>query len=240
LGGSVVPTEQIEPSCLAGLACLPVLNSTPQAKETIMDSIKCPQCGLIFWNAAESCRRCGLLTEEFPTFQPDTPESFGQPAVNPTTGRHNQISDSDAERLLSNLKKDSRLFYGIGGVQVLLWFFVGQLLIVDGFINIGLSYLTFRFKSRVAAMMLALMTLLSVGVGLFTILVMGRFNFFIPLILIWRLGCSIRMIYTTFKLHAYEEVDVTTMMPPLPPVFRKEDAPQWSSQAGGTAQLQPE
>ena len=199
-----------------------------------MDSIKCPQCGLIFWNAAESCRRCGLLTEEFPTFQPDT---FEHQAPNPTTDHHSQISDADAERMLSNLKKDSRLFYGIGGLQILLWFFLGQLMIVDGFFNIGLSYLTFRFKSRVAAILLALMTLLSAGVGLLTILVMGgRFNFFMPLILLWRVGCSIRMIYTTFKLNAYEEVDVTTMMPPLPPLFPKKEAEQWSP---SPAQLQP-
>jgi hypothetical protein len=105
-------------------------------------------------------------------------------------------------------------------------------MIVDGFFNIGLSYLTFRFKSRVAAILLALLTLLSVGVGLFTILVMGRFNFFIPLILIWRLACSIRMVYTTFKLHAYQEVDVTTMMPPLPPMFPKEESSQFGLPVG--------
>jgi len=199
-----------------------------------MNSVKCPQCGLVYWDSAENCRRCGLLAEDIPTFQP---ESFVQQASTPTTGRHSQISDAGAERLLGNLKKDSRLFYGIGGLQILLWFFVGQLLIVDAFFNIGLSYLTFRFKSRVAAILLALLTLLSVGTGLLAILVMGaRFNFFIPLILLWRLGCSIRMIYTTFKLHAYEEVDVTRMMPPLPPMFHKEEASHWSP---SSAQLQP-
>jgi hypothetical protein len=198
-----------------------------------MDSIKCPQCGLIFWNAAESCRRCGLLTEEFATFKPNS----SVPQVpNPINGRPSPISDADAERMLSNLKKDSRLFYGIGGLQILLWFFVGELMIVDGFFNIGLSYLTFKFKSRVAAILLALLTLLSAGVGLFTILVMGRFNLFIPLILIWRLWCSVRMVYTTFKLHAYEEVDVRTMMPPLPPLFPKKEAEPWPP---SSAQLQP-
>lgn len=185
-----------------------------------MDSIKCPQCGLIFWNAAESCRRCGLLTEDFATYQPDTSE---YQAPNPTIGRHSPISDADAERMLSNLKKDSRFFYGIGGLQIVLWFFIGQLLIVDGVFNIGLSYLTFRFKSRGAAILLALMTLLSAGVGLLTILLMGAsFNFFMSLLLLCRAGCSIRMIYSTFKLHAYEEIDVTTMMPPLATVLSQE------------------
>jgi hypothetical protein len=85
--------------------------------------------------------------------------------------------------------------------------------------------------------MLALLTLLSVGTGLVAILVMGaRFNFFIPLILLWRLGCSIRMIHTTFKLHAYEEVDVTRMMPPLPPLFHKEEAAPQLPQPVASAQ----
>ena len=199
-----------------------------------MDSIKCPRCGLIFWNSAESCRRCGLLTEDFPTFKPD---SFVQLAPNPTTRRHSQISDTDAERLLGTLKKDSRLFYAISGLQILLWFFVGQLLIVDAVFNISLSYLTYRFKSRVAAILLALLTLLSAGTALLAILVMGaKFNFVISLILLWRFGCSIRMIYATFKLHTYEEVDVTRMMPPLPPRFPKKEAEQWSP---SSAQLQP-
>jgi hypothetical protein len=200
-----------------------------------MDSLKCPQCGLVYWSTAENCRRCGLPTGDMPS---DQPESGVQLAPTPATGRH-QISDADAERLLSNLKKCSQIFYFIGGLQILAWFFIGQLLIVDAFFNIGLSYLTFRFKSRVAAILLMLLTLLSVGVALLTVLVLGASpNFFIPLVLLWRLGCSIRMVYATFKLNAYEEVDVTRMMPPLPPVFHKEDAPPWAPPAG-SAQWQP-
>ena len=47
------------------------------------------------------------------------------------------------------------------------------------------------------------------------------------------------MVYTTFKLNAYEAVDVTRMMPPLPPLFHKEDDSQWA-QPVGSAQWQPE
>lgn len=142
--------------------------------------------------------------------------------------------------MLSQLKKCSCLFYFIGGLQILAWFFIGQLLIVDAFFNIGLSYLAFRFKSRIASILLMLLTLLSVGVALLTMFVIGTSrNFFIPLVLLWRLGCSIRMVYATFKLNAFEEVDVTRMMPPLPPVFQKEDAPQWS-QPVASPQWQPE
>jgi hypothetical protein len=199
-----------------------------------MTSVKCPQCGLVYWSTAENCRRCGLLTEDIPTFRP---ESYAQPT--PTTDR-SDISDADAERLLNNLKKDSRLFYFIGGLQILAWFFIGQLLIVDAVLNIGLSYLTFKFKSRVAAILLALLTLLSVGANLLLFLVAGRMNFFIPLVLLWRLGCSIRMVYTTFKLNTHIQVDVASMMPPLPPVFHKEEEGSQWAQPAGSVQLQPE
>jgi len=185
----------------------------------------------VYWTTAENCRRCGVTADD-PTALPD---SYAQPATRPRT----QISEADAERLLGNLKKDSRLFYFIGGLQVLAWFFIGQLMIVDGFLNIGLSYLTFKFKSRVAAILLALLTLLSVAANLLVFLIAGRGNFFIPLVLLWRVGCSIRMVYTTFKLSAYEAVDVTRMMPPLPPLFHKEDDSHWV-QPVHSAQLQPE
>jgi hypothetical protein len=171
------------------------------------------------------------------TFQP---ESDIHQTKYPITGSHSQISDADAEQMLSSLKKCSRLFYFIGGLQILAWFLLGNLLIVDGACNIGLSYLTLKFKSRIAAIMLLLLTLLSVMVGLLAMAVGGiKFNLFIPLVLLWRLAASIRMVYITFKLNAYEEVDVTRMMPPLPPVFQKEDASQWS-QPAVSQQLQPE
>jgi hypothetical protein len=200
-----------------------------------MTSVKCPQCGLVYWSTAENCRRCRVTADD-PTAQPD---SSAQPAPTSTTRPRTQISEADAERFLSNLKKDSRLFYFIGGVQILAWFFIGQLMIVDAVMNIGLSYLTFKFKSRVAAILLALLTLLSVAANLLVFLIAGRGNFFIPLMMLWRLGCSARMVYTTFKLNAYEAVDVTRMMPPLPPLFHKEDNSHWV-QPVGSAQLQPE
>ena len=152
-----------------------------------MTSVKCPQCGLVYWSTAENCRRCGVTADD-PTAQPD---SYAQPA-SISTKPHCQISDADANRLLSTLKKCSRLFYFIGGMQVLAWFFIGQLLIVDAVLNIGLSYLTFRFKSRVAAILLALLTLLSVVANLLVFLIAGRGNFFIPLVLLWLVFGSAR------------------------------------------------
>ena len=202
-----------------------------------MTSVKCPQCGLVYWSTAENCKRCGQLTANTSTSQP---ESYAQQAPAPVSGRQSQVSDADSEQLLNTLKKDAHLFYFIGGVQVLAWFFIGQLLIVDAFLNIGLSFLAHRFRSRVAAILLMLLTLLSAAVAVLTIALTGTgINFFMPLILLWRLGCSIRMVYTTFKLNSFEEVDVTRMMPPLPPVFQRDDASQWD-QPVGSPQLQPE
>ena len=142
--------------------------------------------------------------------------------------------------MLSSLRKCSRLFYFIGGLQILAWFFLGNLLVVDGVCNLGLSYLAHKFKSRIASGLLVFLTLLSVLVGLLSMALGAmKFNLFIPLVLLWRLATSIRMVYLTFKLNAYEEVDVTRMMPPLPPVFQKEDTSEWS-QPVASQQLQPE
>lgn len=192
-----------------------------------MTSVKCPQCGLVYWSTAENCRRCGVAADD-PTAQPDT-------QVLPT-----KISDDDAERLLGVLNKCSRLFYFIGGLQILAWFFLGNLLVFDGVCNIGLSYVANKFKSRIAAGLLLLLTLLSVLIA-FLAMAMGamRFNLFTPLVLIWRLGCSIRMVHATFKLNAYEAVDVTRMMPPLPPLFPRENQSQWT-QPVASAQWLPE
>ena len=195
-----------------------------------MTSVKCPQCGLIYWSTAENCKRCGLLTEDIASFQPD---SYVQPAPTTTTGHHSQMSDADAEQLLGYLKRDSQLFYFIGGLQILAWFFLGHLLIVDGVCNIGLSYVANRFKSRIAAGILLLLTLLSVMLLLLSMAIGVRsFNLFIPLVVLWRLWCSGRMVYTTFKLNAHEEVDVTRMMPPLPPLFHQEDQSHWAQPVG--------
>jgi hypothetical protein len=107
--------------------------------------------------------------------------------------------------------------------------------------NIDLSYLANRSKSRIAAGILLLLTLLGVMLALLSMFLgTMSFNLVIPLILLWRLWCSGRMVYTTFKLNAHEEVDVTRMMPPLPPVFQREDALPWSKPTGVTPEWQPE
>jgi hypothetical protein len=145
----------------------------------------------------------------------------------------------DEDQLIRNLKRDSHLFFFIGGLQMVLWFVIGNLLIFDGVCNIGLSFVANRFRSRIAAVLLLLLTIASVMMGILAMAMTGaRLNLFVPLILLGRLAASIRMVYSTFRLNAQVAEDVTRMMPPLPPVFHKEDLPQWA-QPAGSAQWQP-
>lgn len=201
-----------------------------------MTSIKCPQCGLVYWTTNANCKRCGLATAGGPAEpEMDQIQSYAPtPAAKPI---RSEFFDDD--QLLRNLKKDSQLFYFIGGLQVLLWFVVGNLLIFDGICNIGLSFVAHKFRSRIAAVLLLLLTIASVAMGMLAMAMTGaRLNLFVPLILLGRLAASIRMVYSTFRLNAQVAEDVTLMMPPLPPVFHKEDMPQWA-QPAGSAQWQP-
>lgn len=203
-----------------------------------MTSIKCPQCGLVYWTTNANCKRCGLATAGGPGEpEMDQVQSYAQapaPAAKPV-----RSDFFDEDQLLTNLKKDSYLFYFIGGLQMLLWFVVGNLLIFDGICNIGLSFVAHKFRSRIAAGLLLLLTIASVAMGMLAMAMTGaRLNLFIPLILLGRLAASIRMVYSTFRLNAQVAEDVTRMMPPLPPVFHKEDIPQWV-QPAGSAQWQP-
>jgi hypothetical protein len=202
-----------------------------------MTSIKCPQCGLVYWTTNENCRRCGLATADAQQSQQmDQPQAYA-----PTAPAQPFQSDSfDEEHLLKNLNRDCKRFYFIGGLQIGLWLFVGNLLIIDGFFNIGLSFLAHKFKSRVASIFLLLLTVLSVLAALAAIGAGSlRATPLTAIVLIGRLAIGIRLVYTTFKLNAHAHVDVTLMMPPLPPVFHNEEAPQWSPPVGA-AQWQPE
>lgn len=203
-----------------------------------MTSVKCPQCGLVNWSTAANCKRCGLAVANGPADEPqfDQSQSYAAPADN-----RSFVNDSfEEENWIRNLKRDSRLFYVIGGLQILLWLFVGNLLIIDGVLNIGLSYVTNKFRSRITAILLVLLTLLSVLSALVALATGAlRFNLLTPLVLIGRIVASARMVYCTFKLNAHVRVDMAQMMPPLPPVFHNEEGGQWA-QPAGSAQWQPE
>ena len=201
-----------------------------------MTSIKCPQCGLVYWTTNANCKRCGRATEESPVEQP---ESYPPPPSYRGSKSLMVASTFDEAQMIRNLRRDSYLFYIIGGLQILLSFVVGHLLIIDGLFNFGLSFLANKFRSRIAAILLLMVTVLSVmfamvGLAMGTI----RFNIIVPLVLLGRLAASIRMVYCTFQLNAHVTEDVTQMMPPLPPSFHEGES-QWAEPVGG-AQWQTE
>jgi hypothetical protein len=206
-----------------------------------MKSTKCPQCGLVYWNTAASCKRCGLPNADFEGERPATesqpePAYQAQPQNNYYAPPPPRTSGADPLVWLwvKNLKSDAVLFYFIGGLQTLLWFFIGNLLIVDGALNIGLAFLAYKFRSRVAAICLCILTVLSVGAAILSFAFEGGFglNPLSVIILIGRLLCSGRMIYSTFMLqkHAVEHF----VSPPPPPTFQPDGSPQWATPAPST------
>jgi len=125
---------------------------------------------------------------------------------------------------LKNLKADSIFFYVIGGLQIILWFVIGQLMIVDGVLNITLSFLVYKFKSRVAALFLLGLTLLAILGALAAIATGSRAGLIFPVGLIFRLVASIRMVNAAFKLQGYAQESPAQVMPPPPPSFYPETA----------------
>ena len=205
-----------------------------------MKSTKCPQCGLVYWSTAANCKRCGLPTADFEgqssveeTHYEAAPEvpytNYETPYYAPMPARTigDEVRD---EELMRKLKKDARLFYLIGGLQILLWLVVGHLLILDGIANITLAIFASKFKSRVAAVILLVLTILSVMMAI-SMYASGelRFNPIAPLILIGRLFASGRIVHSTFTLHKYAPPPVF-VAPPAPPSFHNEGAPQWAGQ----------
>jgi len=195
-----------------------------------MKSTKCPQCGLVYWMTEPKCKRCGMTTME-----PSAADPYpAQPQYQPQYAQQpmqvmNFAEDAAKAKLLKHLKADSIFFYFVGGMQVGLWFFMGHLLIVDGFLNIGLSFLVHKFKSRVAAIFLLGLTLLGLLFGLLAIALLGaRAGVILPIALIVRVLSAARMVYTTFKLKGYVEEGPMKWLPPPPPDFQSEDAPQWT------------
>ena len=192
-----------------------------------MKGIKCSQCGLVYWSTDSNCKRCGLPTanEPAPAYdeQPDhyQPEYVAQPTYVVNYGE-----DAATASLLKKLKGDSIFFYVIGGLQIGLWFFLGQLMIVDGVLNITLSFLVYRFKSRVAALFLLALTLLA-AIGTIAAIAAGeRGGLIFPIGMIIRLLASIRMVNASFKLQGYTQESPAQVLPPPPPNFYPETAAQ--------------
>jgi hypothetical protein len=205
-----------------------------------MESIRCPKCGLTYWRTASSCKRCGAPASPAPVAQSYAAPAPGFTSHAPAFAANFSNGNDETKRagLLKNIKRDTRFFYVIGGLQIVAWFVIGNLLIVDGLLNICATFLVHKFKSRTAAGFLLLLTLLSIVVGI-KIMTTGahRPGAFMPLGMLARLLTSIRMLYSTCKLREFPEMELAPALPPPPPVFYQETAaPQWASpNAGGAA-----
>src|SRR5256885_6113675 len=123
-----------------------------------MNSVKCVNCGLNYWSTAPNCKRCGTPTSENENAQRfnQPPPRMGSPAMS-ADGSLSPDESVKKEKLLKDIKSGAGFFYFIGGLQIVLWFVIGQLLIVDGIVNIVLAALVQKFKSRVAAVLLMLL-----------------------------------------------------------------------------------
>jgi hypothetical protein len=192
-----------------------------------MKGIKCSQCGLVYWSTDSNCKRCGLPTANEPSPAYEEEQDHYQPEYSaPPAYVVNYGEDAATANLLKRLKGDSIFFYVIGGLQIGLWFFLGQLMIVDGILNITLSFLVYRFKSRVAAVFLLLLTLLA-AIGTIAAIAAGeRGGLIFPIGMIIRILASIRMVKAAFKLHGYMHESPAQVLPPPPPNFYPETAAQ--------------
>ena len=113
------------------------------------------------------------------------------------------------EDALKVIKDTAIAFYVVAALQIVLAFFVGFSVIIDGIIYVVLAFLLQKLNSRVVAVLLLIVT----GIGaVFTF--MNRFgggqggrNIFLALVMIW---ASIRAVQATFslnKLSSEEETD---------------------------------
>jgi hypothetical protein len=192
-----------------------------------MKSTKCPQCGLVYWSTDPNCKRCGLPTAD--QSSPGYDEQQYQPQPQPQYSAQpapvvNYADDAATAKLLKNLKSDSIFFYVIGGLQIILWLVIGQLIIVDGVLNITLSFLVYKFKSRVAALFLLGLTLLAILGAVAAIAAGSRAGLIFPIGLIIRLWAGIRMVNAAFKLQGYAQESPAQVIPPPPPNFYPETA----------------
>lgn len=188
-----------------------------------MKSTKCPQCGLVYWSTDPTCKRCGLPTAD--QSSPDCDDQQYQPQYSAQPAPViNYADDATTATLLKNLKADSIFFYVIGGLQIILWLVIGKLMIVDGVLNIALSFLVHKFKSRVAALLLLGLTLLAILGAVAAIAAGSRAGLIFPIGLILRLLASIRMVNAAFKLQGYAQESPARVMPPPPPNFYPETA----------------
>jgi hypothetical protein len=177
-----------------------------------------------------------LLTSASSSLAADSPPPPPQQVFAPPMPTVNYANNAD-EAMLKRLKGDTIFFYVIGGIQILLWFVIGHLIIVDGVLNITLSFLVYKFKSRVAALFLFGLTLLAVLGAVVSIAQGTSLGVMFPIGVIIRLLASCRMVQAAFKLQGYVKEGPPKFMPPPPPNFYPEAASQWTPANASELQL---
>jgi len=112
------------------------------------------------------------------------------------------------EEALTAIKEASIAFYFLGGLQIILGFFVNKLAIVDGTFYIISAFLLSKLKSRIVASLLfclAAFASIMTAISFVAQTGYGRNIFLIPIIL----GMSIRAVQSTFtfqKMRRYKVV----------------------------------
>ena len=195
-----------------------------------MKGIKCSQCGLVYWNTDPNCKRCGEPTPGLsePSCEPPDQYQSQQQNFTPAAPVFNYGDDAATAKLLKDLKGGSIYFYVIGGLQILLWFVLGHLMILDGVLNITLSFMVHKFRSRVAALCLMGITLLAIMAAVAAFAAGDHSAMISPIGIIIRVWASIRLVNATFKLQGYTPASPAQVLPPPPPNFYPETAPQYA------------
>jgi hypothetical protein len=109
---------------------------------------------------------------------------------------------SDAESCRKVLKEVSVSFYVLAAIQAIVGALVMPGMIVDGILLAVLAVLVQTIKSRVAAILLLLLTsvmLVTTGMTVLGIAEMGGKNVWLALIAAW---CGIKAVEATFKYHS--------------------------------------
>jgi hypothetical protein len=105
------------------------------------------------------------------------------------------------EDALKVIKDTSSAFMVIAVIQAILSYFVGTSILVDAIINMGGAFFLRRFNSRVAAVVLLILALITIGVTIANMLgakLGAGGNILVAIIVLW---AAIRAVEATFKLH---------------------------------------
>jgi hypothetical protein len=168
--------------------------------------IVCPKCGNEndVCLGQKACFRCGAeLPDEPREQQPSVPDSTQvASSMNDPKKRSWWFAKlTSKEEALSLVKNASIGFWAIAGIQGLIGVFYMPSVIADAVVMAVLAAILFRWRSRVAAVLLLLMSTLILAVTILNKVGMtdqGGRNIVLAVIFFW---AAVRAVEATFKLH---------------------------------------